>query len=299
MTSPLSDLIKKSEPLEAAPLHPRVLELDVDGRFGWAAVIWDALPAQELHDQLRRHVEAALLAELSRTPADLREHAPRQVEALYVIAFAEVDDAALAAFALNKTDADAHSTLAMQHIRGESQLVSREAPDEPHAIYRVAIKTTAAALSLDASMRAVSDEPFGAEPGKPFLQLAIALLGEEQEPVPNSELLTLIEARVGQAEEGVIRFIPPLVFQAFCDGVGVVASKEHGRSVQWAETSTDAQGLASPPLFRARLPTDRGTMDNVHIPIGLHLLRWCVMPLAEGETVPTVAEWALDQFGQR
>ena len=70
--------------------------------------------------------------------------------------------------------------------------------------------------------------------------------------------------------------------------------REFNRRVEWAPSEPDELGLTPPPLVRAYL-------DDawVHIPLGLHLLRWCIMPLQPGEVVPPLSDWVLDQFGQR
>ena len=44
--------------------------------------------------------------------------------------------------------------------------------------------------------------------------------------------------------------------------------------------------------FEARLEAKSGA---VHIPIGLHILRWWVMPLKAGETPASLVEWVEDQ----
>jgi hypothetical protein len=32
------------------------------------------------------------------------------------------------------------------------------------------------------------------------------------------------------------------------------------------------------------------------VPIGHHLVRWCVMPLEAGEAIPPLSAWLRDQF---
>jgi hypothetical protein len=106
------------------------------------------------------------------------------------------------------------------------------------------------------------------------------------------EALDRLEASIVSREVGVIRWIPPSLLQAACDLVGAIAAQEIGLPVQWAHCEADEQGIAPPPLLRV----DAGE-DLVHIPIALHLLRWWVMPLREGEEPSPLSAWIRDQFG--
>jgi hypothetical protein len=104
--------------------------------------------------------------------------------------------------------------------------------------------------------------------------------------------LRRLEGWLVSRQVGPIRWIRPLLFQALCDYVGVAAQAVLRARVAWGECVPDESGLAPPPLFRVM----RGGQP-VHIPVGLHVVRWCVMPLREGEAVPSLAEWVVDEFG--
>ncbi len=106
--------------------------------------------------------------------------------------------------------------------------------------------------------------------------------------------LDLLETIFGQQRPGILRFIPPRFFLAIADTIGVVAAREFGAKVAWSDASPDDDGFAPPPLLR--IATKEG---EAHIPAALHLLTWCIMPLADGEVAPALSEWALDQFGGR
>ena len=82
-----------------------------------------------------------------------------------------------------------------------------------------------------------------------------------------------------------------MLFQALCDAAGVHAARGLGLPVQWAISEPDEDGMAPPPLLRTR-----GSAGDVHVPVGLELLRWCVMPLREGESVPPLSAWCRDRF---
>jgi hypothetical protein len=89
-----------------------------------------------------------------------------------------------------------------------------------------------------------------------------------------------------------VRLLPPLVFQAAADLVAAVACLACAVPIEWALFEPDADG-APPPLVRARLPS-----GTVHVPIGLELLRWWVMPLLPGEEPAPLSGWVERQFGR-
>ena len=56
----------------------------------------------------------------------------------------------------------------------------------------------------------------------------------------------------------------------------------------------------NPEMLQNVLHTDWPEAHELLTPaLGLHLLRWCIMPLQPGEVVPPLSDWVLDQFGQR
>ena len=136
---------------------------------------------------------------------------------------------------------------------------------------------------------------FGVRPGALYAHLA-ALTPQHLglTLTPTCEGLAALEHELMSLAPGPIRLIPPAIFQALCDFVAVIAAREFQRRVEWAPSDPDELGLCPPPLVRAHLD---GAW--VHIPLGLHLLRWCVMPVQPGEVVPPLCDWVLDQFGQR
>lgn len=302
---PLGELLRFDEaPAPVSPVHRRLLE--VPEAEGTAMVIagWsDPGGLERLHAELRRRVEAALLSELSRTAADLVSF-ERRITRLRFVLFPTLDwapEAALRPFGFAPVDPgakDLRETLA--HLRGEAQRVGADVPDVPAQVWDAPTAMPEGAAGewmteVESELvRRTGDECWGQRPGVPFGRLA-ALLEErgEESLEPDSEALDALEARLVQRISGPIRWIPPMLFQSLCDMVAAIAVKEHGAEVQWAECAPDEGGLAPPPVIRAK-----GKGDWVHIPIGMHLLRWCVMPVAEGESVPSIASWARDQFGE-
>jgi len=301
---PLGELIRKDAgPLPFSPVHGRVLE--VPGPEGNALVVlaWaDPGGAATLHGILKRTVEAALLAELSRTAEDLAT-LDRRLVALRLLLFAEVEGdlaAALGPFGLQPVDIEGSAlreTLA--HVRGEAQRVGLELEGVPTSVWEAPMALAGPddggrLLALEKELIAqLGAQRWGARPGAHFATLRRLLRDREGwDLTPDVEGLDRLEATLVSEEAGPIRFIPPTLFQALCDAVAVVAVKDLGAEVQWAEAEVDADGLASPPMVRARVD---GTW--VHVPLGMHLLRWCVMPLRPGEDAPRVSAWVMDQFG--
>lgn len=299
--------IAQAPELPQTPVHPRVLELaDGDG-IAFVYVVWESPGAAALHKTLRNIIEASLLAELSRPPAELREAGPRPLHSLRLISFAPLPAEALRAFGLrlgepNGTDAVFWRD-AMAHIRGEAQLAGRPTPEAPVAVYTTPVRAlpqSVLAIENDLLGR-LGDEVFGARPGAFFAALNAAFEGAGLNALsPKSKSLDSLEDRLAElrppteANMGPLRWIPPLAFQAFCDALAVVGSQEYRRTIQWAPGEPGEDGLAPEPLVRMK--EGEGW---VHLPLGQHLLQWLLMPLGRGEVVPPLSEWALDQFAGR
>lgn len=306
---PLDELFphlkQPKEELPRLPVHARVLEIPETEGTVLVVVVWsDPGTSLSLHQEVRQRFEGTLLAELSRPASELlvEELRPRAFRVV-VVGKARSDlDRALGAFGLVRTKAEGSSwneTLA--YVRGEAPRVGEAVPEEFDSFWEVPITLAsgergANVRRLEAALRtATGKEVWGEKPGAFFQRAAVAareLLGEHLGP--DSAGLLALEQLVGQVGPGHVRFIPPILFQTLCDAVGVVANRAYGRDVQWAPCEPDELGFAPPPLLRARLED-----GYVHVPIGLHLLRWSVMPLAKGESPPTIADWVLDQFGAR
>lgn len=303
---PLNSLIAglhRAGSVPRAPVHPRALDIDEATGSGLVLVCWeDPGGAAALHRALKPRVEAALLAGLCRSPQELKE-SPRRPAWLRLACFEPVEDveAAVRAFGLARAEVGPSWRHTLAHVRGEASKSDREVPDEPAEAFEVAIempegKRGVELARLEAALEAEGiDRVWGAPPGASFMRLRQAAqqelgLGIE----PTLDALLEVEALFAQDRLGVVRYIPPLVFQGLCDMIAVIANEELGRPVQWAETHPDEQGLRAPPVVRAKL--DDGV---VYIPLGQHVLRWCMMPLLPGESVPPLADWALDQFARR
>ncbi|MEO0323680.1 MAG: hypothetical protein AAF447_12040 [Myxococcota bacterium] len=298
-------LKKPAPPVPRRAVHPRVMELPVPGNaaqpFDLALVLWDDPGGPEkTHGALRPLVEAALLVELSRPAATLPAAAVSPAS-LRFFAYADVPqlDEAVAAFGLRRDAAPSLGEAALRALRGEASASGREPPEAPVATFTApaALPAKPQVAALETRLRGnLGEAVFGAPPGGLFAKLNEALEAEGEAPLPPvAASLDTLEAMLAGRPPGPLRWMPPLFFQALADAIGVIAVQEFGQKVQWAECQPDDEGVAPPPLVRSR--GEGGSWE--HVPLGLHLLRWCVMPLQAGERIPPLSEWMLDQFAER
>ncbi|MEM9193465.1 MAG: hypothetical protein AAGF12_30100 [Myxococcota bacterium] len=278
--------------LQSAQIHPRLLEFPLgDNQVRW--VLASFAPGDDVaafHEALRARLEAALLAELSRSSASLDAGAPT-VERIDLVAFGDAPDLAPAvrAFAMVATEERDREVLA--RLRHEATLVDLPAPDAPASVWTVPVSNHVDPTLYEAIASRTGDELFGEEPGAFFARLAGAI-GQRDgtTPPPNPSGLDQVEAALVSKATGVIRFIPSLCFQGLCDMVGVLLDAM-GRRPAWAVSEEEDEGVFAPPLLRIQ-----SGRSEVHLPIGLELLRWCVMPLQKGESVPSLSEWVQGSF---
>jgi len=277
--------------LPDVPVHPRVLTLPGPEGASLLFVLWrDPGGAQALHESLRPMIEAALLSELSRPPEGAMEV---PLAALRLLSFGHVEgaEAAVAAFGMRSVPLDASWRDVVAKARGEASVVGREVPDEPTAGFVGPAEMTPTASRLEAALRErCGDEVWGARPGA-FFARAVELLERTGDWGPNLDAVDAFAANVVPTSTGCIRWIPPMCFQALCDAVALAAAEDLGVKIAWAEGTPDDDGLAPPPLVAMETAG-----DPRYLPVGEELLRWCVMPLREGETVPPLSAWVRDRF---
>lgn len=303
MGGPLDELFDPlrapGEPVPYAPVHARVLEQDATDHHAWVLAVWeDPGGPQALHRALAQRIEATLLAELSRPVAELRDRAAL-FEAVRLLVFPELEDVAAAVRAFGLTPVEDASPSAgwiqaLAHLRHEAQVVGADVADEPSSRWEAPISHLEVAEQLERTLiERTPEESWGESPGSPLARLSTAMkqagLG-----TPTADLAGLrqVEQAVVQRQPGPIRWIPPLVFQALCDLAAVAGAGVSKRPVQWALCEPPEEGgLVPPPLVRVETPD-----GWAHVPLGLEVLRWCVMPLQPGEQVPSLAEWVADVF---
>ncbi len=302
---PLDDLVpglrQKTERIKALPVHPRVVHARANNGDRTIVLASFAAPAslRAFHAGVKPLLEAALLAELSRPANELVED-DSQLAGLELYTFVDAPFAleqALSPFALERASLDhpsAHAALAL--LRHEARRVDPAPPDEASARFVAPFARAGHALATPLTRKlrdAAPKEAWGTQPGILARMCADTLAALGYPGVePTREGIERLEAVVIPQAHGALRWIDPLLFQALCDLVAVAATVTFGRPVQWGvcEPDPDTQ-LAPPPV----LLVERDG-ESFHVPLGEHVLRWCVMPSALGEQIPTLGAWAEHEF---
>lgn len=286
------------------PIHQRVMEVELDTGREWLLTCWaDPGSQREFHKQVLALLEAALLVELSRSPRQVREEPVRRFVGIRLIVYPELPypvPPAVGAFGMREEAYDEESyTERMAALRAEAKALNIDIPDEPAGVFAAPIApldgTLGEKLESIHTMMAerFGDDYWGATPGGPSKLFAEYAKREFQETIaPDLNGLRTFELLLVRNTPDVIRWIPPLLFQALCDFIGVVAQAGFGQNVAWADCGEDDLGMCPPALFKV---APKGGKPY-HLPIAHHVLRWCMMPVGEGEQVPSLAEWARDQF---
>lgn len=290
--------------LAITPIHQRVLEVETDDGREWVLTcLSDPGDARELHKAVLALLEATLLAELSQTPDRVAE-GTATFDRVRLFVFPPLPYAvapAVQAFGMSPEPWDAERFAErVKVLRGEARVLGMTLPEAPSGVWCASIGHASGAHGealerIEARLtEMLAGTVWGEQPGIPshmLAQLVQAEFGEEITPTLDG--VRSLELLLVGAREGVIRWMRPLLFQGLCDFLGVVAQAELGADVAWAMCEEEATGFAPPPLFRVH--PDAG--KAYHVPIGHHVLRWSMMPLAPGEQVPSLAEWLVDQFG--
>jgi len=305
MPGPLDDLVpglrRKSERWPALPVHPRILEAHRDDG-SHSLVMSSFAPAASLktyHAALKPLVEAALLSELSRPVEELRERtSPLRALELYAFSQQPFDPApALGTFGLSSAPLDGGNDVrrTLGLLRRECQLIDGLATDEPLARYAARLVPSDHALRqrlCDALLERVQG-PFGAEPGALARELCGWLQAQGFAGVaPTRAGIERLESLVVHQLPFVVRWIDPIVFQALCDLIAVAAMTTWHQEIEWGVCEADPETLVTPPPV-IRVNKER---DTFHVPLGEHVLRWCVMPTQVGEVIPSLGSWAEHEF---
>lgn len=307
---PLDALLPELTPSASASMprsavHPRVLESEVEGRREWGLIVWDDPGGpRRLHTAVQGLVEATLLAELSKPPRVRKEESERRFDAMRLFVFASPSwsiEPAIRAFGFREVPFDAASAEErMAAIRSEGRAQGRTVPAAPVSVWEARIGHREGALgdqlsSIEAAMaERMGDDVWGLTPGGPsklFAMLAESTFGERI--APSLAGLESLEMLLVSREPDVIRWMPPLLFQALCDFLPIVAQATFETRISWAVCEELEGGFAQPPLIRVEPPGER----PIHVPLGPHVLRWCMMPLHAGERVDSLRTWVEHQFG--
>ncbi len=288
LNGPLDELAAPID-RDAVPLravHARVLPLDApDEGYRALACFFDPGGPLALHRALKPRVEATVLLSLVEVPELARHEAPA-LRGLSLTVWPRIAEVERATRAFGLTPADAKSDRAKRtfaRMRGEASALGARIPDEPVGYFEALVAPpTERAIALDRAMQGRIDAPWGVKPGA----YAAALLGGA---TPTMSAIDALVRDVVSNEPGVIRMMPPRVFLGLSDLVGVAASKELALPIEWSDCSTTSDehdDFAPPPMLRFVSPQE----GEVIVPIAEELLRFCVMPLAIGETLPPTSE---------
>jgi hypothetical protein len=296
----------RTAPLARTPMHPRVLEVETDDGVEYTiACFFDPGSQRELHKQVLALVEATLLAELSQSPASIRQGYKRHsgIRLLVFPALPYAIGPAVQAFGFAPATSDPESLQERVKVFArEAVEVGTSLPAQPSAEFFAPIAHPDGALGdkLDTLQKIMADrmgdDVWGATPGAPsklFALYAAKEFGDVYKPTLDG--LRSMELLIVQQKPGAIRWMPPLLFQALCDFIGVLAGSVYERKLSWAVSEDVGSGHSAPPVFRV----DDEKPRAIHVPIAHHVLRWSLMPLAPGEQVPSLADWMPDQFARR
>jgi len=305
LPGPLDELVpglrRKADKLPPLPVHPRVVRpRRPDGSSSIVMLSFRAAHnVRTLHAALKPMVEAAVLSELCTPVSELAElYAPIGELTLLMFEDQGFDPShAVSPFGFRRITpgaADLAQILAL--ARREAQTLSEPVPDEPVAVYRARVARSPHPLAAPLHAALIEHAPKGAwgrEPGLLARTVADWLAAQGVDDVrPTRAGIERLESIVTHQEPGVIRFIEPLVFQGLCDLIAVLGASRPGLGVEWGVCEADPDTKLVPP------PVLRVTRDEetFHVPLGEHVLRWCVMPTSPSEPVPTLGAWAEHEF---
>lgn len=299
----LPELSLQAPAIPKTTLHPRILELGPSEGDAWILALWsDPGSAQALHTQVKNLLEATLVAHLCRAPEarEALDRAPSSIQLLVFSTVAANIQTALRAFGFQH---EAQGTIGgdrLQTLIQEGRTNGWQVPDQPVSVWTVRIHQPNDTDAISAIHRRVRErlegDFWGNEPGR-FSMAAASIFEQELDLklMPDRAGLDAFEsAIVPKNVINQIRWIPPILFQALCDFVGVVTAQLWKHNVEWALCEPDEGVFCPPPVFRV---TRSDNKKQEHLGIAQHLMRWCVMPILPGEEIPSIYEWLESEFG--
>lgn len=302
---PLDELVpglrKKLDRLPALPVHPRVVRArNHDGSHGIVLLSFrPAESARAFHAALKPMVEAALLSELSLPASDLAEQDESPLTHVTLLCFADhaLDlGPALSPFGFAPLSLSASEAHMVALARREARTLADPVPDEPLAAFRVPVQRSGHPLAQplrDALLAYAPAQPWGKSPGVLARTAAdwLATQADFTGVEPSRAGIEQLESLLVHRPENAVRWIEPIAFQALCDLVAVYAASRGHLGVEWGVCEPDADGVAPPPVLRVTRDE-----DAFHVPLGEHVLRWCVMPARAREEIPSLGAWAEHEF---
>ena len=281
-------------PTDVGAIHPRVLEVGLEEGTEWTLACWNDPGEAGMRTQFGQLVRATLLKEMSRLPEWEREE-ERAFVGMRLLSFDSLVREGRVVleelgFAEEPYDPDQFSER-MAAWRQEARAAEMEVPARPVSNWHLPVVDPASERPGLAGVEArmldkLGSEAWGQTPGAMSRHAARELEAEfDIEIALGSEGLRTMASYLTTDAKSAIRWTAPVFFQAICDFVGVVLHGKYGIRVQWGVCEPDPRGVVPPPMFR-----QPGSGTDGTIPIGAHVLDWCVMPVAEGGDVPDLAD---------
>ena len=108
---------------------------------------------------------------------------------------------------------------------------------------------------------------------------------------PTLDALHELDMVLIERKAGTLRWMPPMIFQALCDFIGIVASAELGKNIQWGVCEPDRYGGYYEPSLR--MVTPKGPKD---IEIGLALYDVVAAAVEDESSIPLLRQWVPTLF---
>ncbi len=283
-----------------------VVETAVEGGYVWTLSSWGgASSAEDIVEEFRVALSSALLAVLSRPARDRallgREYIGVEWYQCGESIAQESMDALMRGLGFSRRSREnIDSTSAVERMRGMALEHGEELSGESIQVWEapVAFYTGAYGQQLWDMQRMMyermDDALWGEQPGGPsklFAGLVRNLLGAHVGP--NREGLSTMELLLVQDSEVHVRWMPPLLFQALCDFVGILLRTMFRVEVEWA-VSEELGGVWSVPQLSVRHGEKR-----MIFPVGDWLLGCCVLSVkGKLSLVESLENWYADELTQ-
>ena len=272
---------------ELEPLHPGVLEVELEGGWQWSMALWRDEPG--VRGRIERMVGDVWLRGLSQAGREKRRLG------FDLMCFEPLKEGTAqwlthAGFCPVPFDSAPEREVFSARLKSW-QGVAGEAV-VPQTVWQLGAESPPTGMAPllqkidDALIAQFGDEPWGERPG----HLSHALIQElssvmlQIPEAPTWEALHALDMALVSRATGCIRHMSPRVFQAVCDFVGVVWSAQRGWEVQWSQPQRAPDGAWLPPMFQ--IPGSRV------VPVGQAVYATCVAPLPQGKEPVWLRQWA-------
>ncbi|MGM0559160.1 MAG: hypothetical protein ACQEVA_22435, partial [Myxococcota bacterium] len=219
--------VGSGQALERTPLHPRVLEVELEDSMEWAMAAWEDPGQLELISYLRRLLEGTLLSEMSQ-PASRPDLLDRRFDAVELLVFDELFGESrflLEQMGFEPIDYQTDRyTERMEAWREEAGEIGFDVPSRPDTVWRSEFLRPDATLEDKLEQvhsdlrRTLRDEVWGERPGGPSKALAEKFRQHFNTTVaPTPDGLDSFELFLVQEGGEYVRWMRPLLFQGLCD----------------------------------------------------------------------------------